>query len=503
VTSSDDIGQLWPAAVESLVASGRLAASDFGYTQLVKPLGLLGDTVLLAVASTYTKDRLETVLLERLTQALSQVAGRPVTLAVTVDPELPGPGLAPSADALAVSAEGAPGPADPPATAPPTPAAADQTNGQTVGQGAGQGAGQTPGQGAGRAAAPGRHGPTQSGLQDRYTFESFVVGRSNRLAAAAARVVAESPATTYNPLFIFGDSGLGKTHLIHAAGNYALSLAPSLRVLYTTSEDFVNHFISCVSERQMDEFKRFYRSTDIFLIDDIQFLVNKGHSTEEFFHTFNSLYNSGSQIVITSDTPPKQLVGFEDRLRSRFEWGLLADVLPPPLETRIAILRQKALREGMDVPLDVQEFIASRVSSNIRELEGALIRVTAFANLNRQPVDLALAEIVLRDLVTDSEAVITPTLIIGQTAKYFSLTIEDLCGPSRRRNLIDARHIAMYLCRELTDLSLPAIGREFGGRDHTTVMAAYRKIAATLSEKPSLFTRVSELTYRIKQCAVQ
>ncbi|MDR2453436.1 MAG: chromosomal replication initiator protein DnaA [Bifidobacteriaceae bacterium] len=472
MTHPDDINQVWSAAIDTLVQSGRLAGADFGYTRLVSPRGFLGDTALLAVASAYTKEHLETNLLERLTDALSQVAGRPVNFAVTVDPSLPQPDSPPPAAGL----ESAP--------AAPTPLA-------LIGV-------------SGRRPAPVAHrAPTQSRLQDRYTFESFVVGRTNRFAAAAARAVAEAPATAYNPLFIFGKSGLGKTHLLHAIGNYALALSDSLRVLYTTSEDFVNHFISCVSEKDMDEFKRFYRSTDILLIDDIQFLIKKDASTEEFFHTFNSLHNSGSQIVITSDTPPKQLVGFEDRLRSRFEWGLLADVLPPPLETRIAILRKKCLREGMDVPDDVQEFIASRISSNIRELEGALIRVTAFANLNQQAVDLPLAEIVLRDLVTNSEAEITPSLIIGQTAKYFSLTIEDLRGPSRRRNLTDVRHIAMYLCRELTDLSLPAIGREFGGRDHTTVLSAYRKIAPTLSQEPSLFAQVSELTYRIKQSAAE
>jgi chromosomal replication initiator protein len=479
VTPPDDINEVWSAAVDSLVRSGRITGSDYGYASLVSPVGLVGDKALLAVSSAYTRDHLETNLRQPLTAALSEAAGRPLDFAVTVDAALAEQEHPPVQEGAA----DAPGNLGEPAT--------------------GFGAVREITASPEAPAAATRRPPAPSRLQERYTFESFVVGSSNRFAAAAARAVAEAPATTYNPLFIFGDSGLGKTHLAHATGNYALALSPSLRVLYTTSEDFVNHFINCVSEMQMDEFKRFYRSMDILLIDDIQFLINKGASTEEFFHTFNSLYHSGSQIVITSDTPPKQLVGFEDRLRSRFEWGLLADVLPPPLETRIAILRQKAQREGMDVPPNVQEFIASRVSSNIRELEGALIRVTAFANLNRQPVDRGLAEVVLRDLVTDSQAEITPTLIIGQTAQYFSLTIDDLCGPSRRRNLIDARHIAMYLCREMTDLSLPAIGREFGGRDHTTVMNACRKIATNLPKKPSLFTRVQELTYRVKQCADQ
>jgi chromosomal replication initiator protein len=329
-----------------------------------------------------------------------------------------------------------------------------------------------------------------------------VVGKSNRFAAAAARAVAESPAKTYNPLFIYGGSGLGKTHLIHAIGNYALTLYPHLRILYTTSEEFVNDFINCVQDTQMEAFKYRYRNNDILLIDDIQFLARKDRTMEEFFHTFDTLYNSGRHIVITSDTPPKQLNDFQDRLLTRFEGGLLTDVLPPDLETRIAILRQKAASEGTNAPPAVLEYIASRISSNIRELEGALIRVTAFANLNSQAIDLPLAEIVLRDLITDHETEITPSLIIGQIARYFSLTIEELSGPSRSRPLVEARQIAMYLCRELTQLSLPNIGREFGGRDHTTVLYAYNKVKSALSEEPALYTKISELTYRIKQQAI-
>jgi chromosomal replication initiator protein len=327
------------------------------------------------------------------------------------------------------------------------------------------------------------------------------VGPSNRFAAAAARAVAESPAKTYNPLFIYGGSGLGKTHLIHAIGNYALTLNPGLKILYTTSEEFANDFINCVQVGQMEAFKYRYRSNDVLLIDDIQFLTGKGQTMEEFFHTFNTLYESGSHIVITSDTPPKQLNGFQDRLTSRFEGGLQTDVLPPELETRIAILRQKAASEGINAPDDVLEYIALRVSSNIRELEGALIRVTAFANLNSQTVSLPLAEVVLRDLITDHETEITPSLIIGQTAQYFSLTIDEICGPSRNRNLVEARQIAMYLCRELTDLSLPSIGREFGGRDHTTVLHACNRVKEKLPEKQALYNKISELTYRIKQQA--
>ncbi|MDR1118295.1 MAG: chromosomal replication initiator protein DnaA [Bifidobacteriaceae bacterium] len=503
MAESPNIEEIWAKAVQSLVASGRMTGTDFGFAALVTPLALAADTVLLGVANSYTKDHLESpALREVLTEALSAVAERPVNFAITVDAAIAegqtlaggGPGGAAGAAGTAGGAPVADGQSQGPdsagAESAARPAPWDDLRGQDQGE-------------AVAAAAPHRPPPPESRLQARYTFESFVVGSSNRFAAAAARAVAETPANTYTPLFIFGGSGLGKTHLVHAIGNYALAMSPTMRVLYTTSEDFANDFISFLGRGKMDEFKRRYRGNDILLIDDIQFLIGKGQITEEFFHTFNSLYNSGSHIVITSDTPPKQLNGFEDRLRSRFEWGLLTDVLPPELETRIAILRQKSSAEGMDTPHEVQEYIASRISSNIRELEGALIRVTAFANLNRQRVDLTLAEVVLKDLVTDTDTEITPSLIIGQTAKYFDFTIEDICGPSRNRRLTEARHFAMYLCRELTDLSLPAIGREFGGRDHTTVMNAYRKVASMLSEKPSWFTRVTELTYRIKQSALE
>jgi chromosomal replication initiator protein len=312
--------------------------------------------------------------------------------------------------------------------------------------------------------------------------------------------VAEAPAKAYNPLFIYGDSGLGKTHLLHAIGHYARNLYPSVRVRYVNSEEFTNDFINSISEGKAGAFQRRYREVDVLLIDDIQFLQGKEQTMEEFFHTFNTLHNANKQIVLTSDLPPKQLNGFEDRMRSRFEWGLITDVQPPDLETRIAILRKKSANDKLQAPDDVHEYIASKISTNIRELEGALIRVTAFANLNRQQVDLSLAEIVLKDLITDDDqADITATAVIGQTAAYFGLTIEDLCGSSRSRVLVTARQIAMYLCRELTDLSLPKIGQAFGGRDHTTVMHANRKIRELMAERRSIFNQVTELTNRIKQ----
>ncbi|MGW1605209.1 chromosomal replication initiator protein DnaA, partial [Streptomyces eurythermus] len=318
-------------------------------------------------------------------------------------------------------------------------------------------------------------------LNPKYLFDTFVIGASNRFAHAAAVAVAEAPAKAYNPLFIYGESGLGKTHLLHAIGHYARSLYPGTRVRYVSSEEFTNEFINSIRDGKGDSFRKRYREMDILLVDDIQFLADKESTQEEFFHTFNTLHNANKQIVLSSDRPPKQLVTLEDRLRNRFEWGLITDVQPPELETRIAILRKKAVQEQLNAPPEVLEFIASRISRNIRELEGALIRVTAFASLNRQPVDLGLTEIVLKDLIPggeDSAPEITATAIMAATADYFGLTVEDLCGTSRGRALVTARQIAMYLCRELTDLSLPKIGAQFGGRDHTTVMHADRKIRA-------------------------
>lgn len=344
----------------------------------------------------------------------------------------------------------------------------------------------------------------QPRLNPRYTFDSFVIGSSNRFAHAAAVAVAEAPGKAYNPLLVYGESGLGKTHLLHAIGHYARTIYPGTRVRYVSSEEFTNDFINSIRDDKASAFQRRYRDVDVLLIDDIQFLEGKIQTQEEFFHTFNTLHNANKQIVITSDRPPKQLSALEDRLRNRFEWGLICDVQPPDLETRIAILSKKAAQDSLDVPPDVLEYIASRIATNIRELEGALIRVTAFASLNRQPVDLALADVVLKDLVpTDSGPEITDAIIIAQTAAYFGLTIEDLQSSSRSRVLVTARQIAMYLCRELTDLSLPKIGQQFGGRDHTTVMHAERKIRQLMAERRSVFNQVTELTNRIKQQARQ
>ncbi|SCL15908.1 chromosomal replication initiator protein DnaA [Micromonospora rhizosphaerae] len=337
-------------------------------------------------------------------------------------------------------------------------------------------------------------------LNPKYMFETFVIGSSNRFAHAAAVAVAESPAKAYNPLFIYGSSGLGKTHLLHAIGHYATTLGNARSVRYVSTEEFTNDFINSLRDDKTSAFQRRYRDVDILLIDDIQFLENRERTQEEFFHTFNTLHNANKQIVITSDRSPKQLATLEDRLRTRFEWGLLADIQPPDLETRIAILQKKAAQERLFAPPDVLEFIASRVSNSIRELEGALIRVTAFASLTRSSVELSLAEEVLRDFIPDGAGPeITADQIMVSTADYFGVSLEDLRGHSRSRVLVNARQVAMYLCRELTDLSLPRIGQAFGGRDHTTVMHADRKIRQQMAERRSLYNQIAELTNRIKQ----
>lgn len=338
-------------------------------------------------------------------------------------------------------------------------------------------------------------------LNRRYTFDTFVIGASNRFAHAATLAIAEAPARAYNPLFIWGESGLGKTHLLHAAGNYAQRLFPGMRVKYVSTEEFTNDFINSLRDDRKASFKRSYRDIDILLVDDIQFIEGKEGIQEEFFHTFNTLHNANKQIVISSDRPPKQLATLEDRLRTRFEWGLITDVQPPELETRIAILRKKAQMDRLDVPDDVLELIASSIERNIRELEGALIRVTAFASLNKTRIDKALAEVVLRDLIADATTMqISTAAIMAATAEYFETTVEELRGPGKTRALAQSRQIAMYLCRELTDLSLPKIGQAFG-RDHTTVMYAEKKIRGEMAERREVFDHVKELTTRIRQRA--
>ena len=500
--ANSDLAEVWARSLDGL-ADLQIQPHQRAWLKLTRPLGLVENTALIATPNEFVKEQLETRLRALVTQALSQQLGRDIQLAVTVDPspQAAMPGSAPGADLVpeppAPRLQALAGPQVPEAdhgsrSGPPAHPAHDDGRGEPGHQ-------DHPGA-PGAIPQAARLGGTR--LNSKYTFETFVIGSSNRFAHAAAVAVAEAPAKAYNPLFVYGDSGLGKTHLLHAIGHYAQTLYSGLKVRYVSSEEFTNDFINMIRDGKQDGFRRRYRDVDVLLVDDIQFLENKEGTQEEFFHTFNTLHNASKQIVISSDRAPKRLVTLEDRLRSRFEWGLLTDVQPPELETRIAILRRKAIQEGLNAPPEVLEYIASRISTNIRELEGALIRVTAFASLNRQSVDLQLAEIVLKDLIPEAQGPqITAATIMGQTASYFGLSIEDLCGTSRSRVLVTARHIAMYLCRELTDLSLPKIGQQFGGRDHTTVINADRKIRSLMAERRSIYTQVTELTNRIKQQA--
>ena len=343
---------------------------------------------------------------------------------------------------------------------------------------------------------------SDSQLNPKYLFDHFVIGQSNRFAHAAAVAVAEAPAKSYNPLFIYGGSGLGKTHLLHAIGHYVQRLYSRLSVRYVTTEQFTNEFITSIQNKGSASFQRRYREIDVLLIDDIQFLERAERTQEEFFHTFNALHNAEKQIVISSDRAPRSIAQLEDRLRSRFEWGLMVDVQPPELETRIAILRRKAEAERLDLPHEVLELIGERVRSNIRELEGALHRVAAYASLSGSRPDVHMAEGVLKDVLPDErEREITADLIMDVVADFFGLSVEDLCSESRTRQLVNARQVAMYLVRELTDMSFPQIGKEFGGRDHSTVMHAKDKIANLMKEKHAIYEQVQELTARIRTTA--
>ncbi|WP_315133194.1 chromosomal replication initiator protein DnaA [uncultured Actinomyces sp.] len=551
----DTATTMWLSALEALASSGELGQGKVSIIRMTRVIDVDG-TLVLVVGSGFAKDIVEQSR-GPISRALASVAGTDVPFEVIVDtslensapvfpraPIVPIPPAAPTfaPRVLPTPPSGmtpVPGAASASPSAP-TPLTPSQEPGASRQRWSGEPLAPAP-ERAGRhvyvppttpqagtptvafhpgrplvvaptaPAAPGisQSTPVSDGtrLNPRYTFDTYVTGASNRFAHATAIAVAEAPARAYNPLFIYGGSGLGKTHLLHAIGHYARTLNPQVRVKYVNSEEFTADFIACLRDGNRDDgrlesFKRRYRDVDILLVDDIQFLEGKESTLEEFFHTFNALHSSGKQVVLTSDQPPKALGGLDERLRSRFEWGLLADVQPPDLETRIAILSRKARAEGLDLPLDVLEYIASRVTTNIRELEGALIRVTAFASLNKQPIDQTLAEMVLKDIISDPAGQeITTTLIMGQTADYFGITLDDLCGANRSRLIVNARHIAMYLCRELTDLSLPKIGREFGGRDHTTVMSADKKIRTLMAERRSTFTQVTELTSRIKQAA--
>ncbi|NJC64467.1 chromosomal replication initiator protein DnaA [Planosporangium flavigriseum] len=552
MSNTGDLSTVWASATEEL-ADEIVSPQQRAYLRLTRLRAIVEDIALLSVPDAHTQDVIESRLRPAITQALSRRLGRAIQVAVTVRPPddgtagspgvptplpaMPGPPPAPPVGPSAPMLPSVPvTPVLPTRDHAPHPGHADRLFDDSPAPSAsdwgaavparmadhrsndGAASGRRPADirdempqparpGTGRGTGRGdRNSPGSSSdnpgnrLNPKYTFETFVIGSSNRFAHAASVAVAESPAKAYNPLFIYGHSGLGKTHLLHAIGHYAQTLGNARSVRYVSTEEFTNDFINSLRDDKTSAFQRRYRDVDILLIDDIQFLENRERTQEEFFHTFNTLHNANKQIVITSDRSPRQLATLEDRLRTRFEWGLLADIQPPDLETRIAILQKKAAQERLFAPPDVLEFIASRVSSSIRELEGALIRVTAFANLTRSHVELSLAEEVLRDFIPDgSGPEITADQIMVSSAEYFGVSMEDLKGHSRSRVLVNARQVAMYLCRELTDLSLPRIGQAFGGRDHTTVMHADRKIRQQMAERRSLYNQIAELTNRIKQ----
>ena len=458
--SDFDVDQLWSAVLNHLATDNRITPQLRGFLDLVEPRGVLQGVLYLEVPNELTRGMLEQRVRIPLISAMESIEGNEIqNFVLVVNPEI---------ESRERSLD----------------TAAHSDNMVNV---------------WGNTDTQPISSPQLTRLNDKYTFDSFVIGSSNRFSHAAAVAVAEAPAKAYNPLFIYGGSGLGKTHLLHAIGHYTQNLYKGIRVRYVSSEEFTNDFINAIANNRSHEFQNRYREVDVLLIDDIQFLQGKDSTQEAFFHTFNTLHDHNKQVVVTSDLPPKQLTGFEDRMRTRFEWGLITDVQAPDLETRIAILRKKAASDGLNIGDDVLEYMASKVSTNIRELEGALIRVTAFANLNKSPVSMALVHTVMKDLVLSEGAnVVSPTEIISETASYFELTVEDLYGSSRSALIAQARQIAMYLCREMTSLSLPKIGQLFGNRDHTTVMYANKKIGELMKERRSVYNQVTELTSKIK-----
>ncbi len=485
-----DLASLWDDTLSEVVQAINSPAQR-RWLASTRPVGFSDDTVVLAAPHAFAREWLETRCGELLRDTLSSSAGRPIQVVITVQPN--------------------PAPVDGDGTASP-PSERSQHTGDDPDGGPLESTDVRPLQAPGRPPGPTvQLPPTEPPeirqddtpqLNPKYVFDRFVIGASNRFAHAAAFAVAEAPARAYNPLFIYGTVGLGKTHLLHAIGHYVSSLYPRLQVRYVTTEQFTNAFINAIRDDQVIAFQKKFRQADVLLIDDIQFLEGKERTQEEFFHTFNALHNAEKQIVISSDRPPKGIARLEDRLRSRFEWGLMTDIQPPDLETRIAILKKKATYENLSVPGEVLDLIASKVQSNIRELEGALIRVTAFASLQRTDVDRELAEMVLKDMFpNESSREIGLQLIQDEVAAYFDLTVEDLCSPSRTKDLVIARQIAMYLIRELTELSLPKIGTAFGGRDHTTVMHAVDKIAGLMQERRVIYDQVQELTTRVRNQA--
>jgi chromosomal replication initiator protein len=469
VLTADEIWDQGSATLREQLAPATWAAWFPG----VQPLGFDGETLLLGVPSSLAAERIRSSYSGMLTDAILDSTGVIVRVELLVDtaPKEHETLLAPPPPVTVAIDEREP---DALASMPaPVGAIADESGAATWASGT---------------------------LNARYTFDQFVIGASNRFAHAAALSVAESPGRSYNPLFIYGPAGLGKTHLLHAIGHHVRTVFRNKRVRYVSTESFMNEFVDAIRAKAMPGFKRRYRDLDVLLIDDIQFLERTQELQEEFFHTFNQLHSEGGQIVISSDRAPKAIGSLEDRLRTRFEWGLITDVQPPEFETRLAILRKKAESEHLGgIPPEVLAFIATNISDNIRELEGALIRVAAYSSLNRAELSEEVAQKVLADLLPPTTPrVITPDLILDETAKMFGWTVEDICGKSRRRPLVTARQTGMYVMRELTDLSYPRIAEAFGGRDHTTVMYAVDKIKQQMTERHTVFDQVNDLIARIR-----
>jgi chromosomal replication initiator protein len=468
VAELTEVSTQWSTVVSRLTEKGTLSPQLMGFLTLVEPKGVLADTLYLEVPNDLTRGMLEQRIRQDILEVLHENAlmGGPINFAVVVNPDI----------------EADPAITETPENVYPIGSAPSFVQNEP----------------RPRTGAVGLAFDTR--LNPKYNFDNFVTGGSNRFAHAAAFAVSETPAKAYNPLFIYGGSGLGKTHLLHAIGHYALSLYPKIKVRYVSSEEFTNDFINAIQNNKTAAFQAEYRDIDVLLIDDIQFLQGKDQTQEAFFHTFNTLHDHNKQVVITSDLQPKELTGFEERMLSRFEWGLITDIQAPELETRIAILRKKAENEKIKVPDDILEYMAARVASNIRELEGTLIRVTAFAALNRTRVDMNLVQTVLKDIVPlGDETVIVPNDIINEVSKYYSISSAELFGSSRQQAVAQARQIAMYLIREQTNLSLPKIGQLFGGRDHTTVMYANKKVTDLMKERRSLYNQVTEILNRVKQ----
>jgi chromosomal replication initiator protein len=497
--------ELWAALLERL--SQRIDSARIRAWLLPCRLLSRGDNeYLLAVPNSYLDERVRSVLMEDLRESLAALTGRTnITIKTVVDPDLPPPDATVLARRLTGSRRHN-GPDSAAATAPTTAAAPAELPldhsfsdfGEDISGPAARRSGAVP---LVDQEPPERDVVLPPSLSPKYTFENFVVGDSNRLAHHAARAVAEQPAQVYNPLFIHGGVGLGKTHLLHAIGIEVLRHSPKKKVEYVTSETFINDFITAIRYDKTHQFKQRYRSVDVLLVDDIQFLANSERTQEEFFHTFNALYNDDKQIVITSDQPPSHIGNIETRLRSRFSLGLTADIQAPDFETRVAILRRLADNHRVPAPDNVLTYIATQYTDNIRELQGALTRVIAAATLNRAPVTLDLAIAELDDTNCSNAASVKPTspqLIMQEVAAYYNVSVEDLTSPARRRSVVIARHVAMYLCRTLTDLSLPQIGTLFGGRDHTTVLHSIRKIDSLIKQRRPIYTQISELTNRLR-----